>query len=35
MVHDLRALHKWGIWELKYDYAHVVHGPIKRTQGIV
>lgn len=34
-IHILSAPHKRGIFELKEYYAHILHGPIKLTQGVM
>ena len=34
-MHNMSAPYKWGIPVLKDSYAHVIHDPIERNQGVV
>lgn len=34
-IHYLNAPHKWGIPELKDNYAHVIHSPTESNQVVV
>ena len=34
-IHNLNPPYERGILELKDNYAHVIHDPVKRNQGVV